>query len=112
MGRIINPSEIKKTTILDDLITKIIKGEVVLILGHEHILQDHLSGGDLLKQMTKDFFSYKQEKDKNFNSVYQSFNEYYYRGADLTVMKQEIAESISKENYSIPKEDYSPVVYE
>ena len=35
MGRIINPSEIKKTTILDDLITKIIKGEVVLILGHE-----------------------------------------------------------------------------
>ena len=112
MGRIINPSEIKKTTILDDLITKIIKGEVVLILGHEHILQDHLSGGDLLKQMTKDFFSYKQEKDKNFNSVYQSFNEYYYRGADLTVMKQEIAESISKENYSFPKEDYSPVVYE
>ena len=112
MGRIINPSEIKKTTILDDLITKIIKGEVVLILGHEHILQDHLSGGDLLKQMTKDFFSYKQEKDKNFNSVYQSFNEYYYRGADLTVMKQEIAESISKENYSFPKEDYSPLVYE
>lgn len=112
MGRIINPSEIKKTTILDDLITKIIKGEVVLILGHEHILQDHLSGGDLLKQMTKDFFSYKQEKDKNFNSVYQSFNEYYYRGADLTVMKQEIVESISKENYSFPKEDYSPVVYE
>ena len=71
-----------------------------------------MSGGDLLKQMTKDFFSYKQEKDKNFNSVYQSFNEYYYRGADLTVMKQEIAESISKENYSFPKEDYSPLVYE
>ena len=112
MGRIINPSEIKKTTILSDLITKIIKSEVVLILGHEHILQDYLSGGDLLKQMTMDFFSYKHDKDKNFNSVYQSFNEYYYRGADLAVMKQEIAESISKENYSFSKEDYSPIVYE
>lgn len=112
MGRIINPSEIKKTTILDDLITKIIKGEVVLILGHEHMLQEHLSGGDLLKQMTRDFFSYKHDKDINFNSIYQSFNDYYYRGADLTVMKQEIAESISKENYSFSKEDYSPVVYE
>ena len=112
MGRIINPSEIKKTTILSDLTTKIIKGEVVLILGHEHILQDYLSGGDLIKQMTTDFFSYKHDKDKNFNSVYQSFNEYYYRGADLTVMKQEIAESISEENYSFSKEDYSPIVYE
>ncbi len=112
MGRIINPSEIKKITILDDLITKIIKGEVVLILGHEHMLQEHLSGGDLQKQMTRDFFSYKHDKDINFNSIYQSFNDYYYRGADLTVMKQEIAESISKENYSFSKEDYSPVVYE
>jgi hypothetical protein len=112
MGRIINPSEIKKTTILDDLITKIIKGDVVLILGHEHILQDHLSGGDLLKQMTNDFFAYKREKNKDFNSVYQSFNDYYYRGADLTVMKQEIAESISNENYSFLHDDYSPIVYE
>lgn len=112
MGRIINPSEIKKTTILSDLITKIIKGEVVLILGHEHMLQDHLSGGNLLRQITKDFFAYKHDKDKNFNSVYQSFNDYYYRGADLTVMKQEIAESISKENYSFSHDDYSPVVYE
>lgn len=112
MGRIINPSEIKKITILDDLITKIIKGEVVLILGHEHMLQEHLSGGDLQKQMTRDFFSYKHDKDINFNSIYQSFNDYYYRGADLTVMKHEIAESISKENYSFSKEDYSPVVYE
>lgn len=112
MGRIINPSEIKKITILDDLITKIIKGEVVLILGHEHMLQEHLSGGDLQKQMTRDFFSYKHDKDINFNSIYQSFNDYYYRGADLTVMKQEIAESISKDNYSFSKEDYSPVVYE
>lgn len=112
MGRIINPSEIKKITILDDLITKIIKGEVVLILGHEHMLQEHLSGGDLQKQITRDFFSYKHDKDINFNSIYQSFNDYYYRGADLTVMKQEIAESISKENYSFSKEDYSPIVYE
>ena len=62
--------------------------------------------------MTRDFFSYKHDKDINFNSIYQSFNDYYYRGADLTVMKQEIAESISKENYSFSKEDYSPVVYE
>jgi len=112
MGRIINPSEIKKPTILDDLITKIIKGEVVLILGHEHILQDHLSGGDLIKQMTNDFFAYKHDKNKNFNSVYQSFNDYYYRGADLTVMKQEIAESISEGNYSFSHDDYSPIVYE
>lgn len=112
MGRIINPSEIKKQpTILDDLITKIIKGEVVLILGHEHMLQKHLSEGDLIKQMTMDFFSYKHDKDKNFNCDYKSFNEYYYRGADLTVMKQEIAESISKENYSFSNEDYSPIVY-
>ena len=112
MGRIINPSEVKKSNILDDLITKIIKGEVVLVLGHEHMLKDHLSGGDLIKQMTKDFFDFKHYKDKDFNSCYQSFNDYYYSGADLTVMKQEIAESISEENYSFITDDYSSIVYE
>lgn len=112
MGRIINPSEIKKTTILSDLTTKIVKGEVVLVLGHEHILQDYLSGGDLLRQITKDFFSYKHDKDKSFNSAYNSFNDYYYRGADLIVLKHEIAESISQENYSFSHDDYSPIVYE
>lgn len=112
MGRIINPSEVKKSNILDDLITKIIKGEVVLVLGHEHMLKDHLSGGDLIKQMTKDFFDFKHYKDKDFNSSYQSFNDYYYSGADLTVMKQEIAESISEENYSFITDDYSSIVYE
>lgn len=112
MGRIINPSEVKKSNILDDLITKIIKGEVVLVLGHEHMLKDYLSGGDLIKQMTKDFFEYKHYKDKGFNSNYRSFNDYYYSGADLTVMKQEIAESISTDNYSFITDDYSPIVYE
>lgn len=110
MGRIINPSEIQKPTILDDLITKIIKGEVVLVLGHEHILRNSLSDGNLITQMTKDFFEYKHDKDKNFNSSYQSFNDYYYHGADLTMMKQEIAESIDKDNYYFSSDDYSPVV--
>lgn len=110
MGRIVNPSEIKRPTMLDDLIMKIIKCEVVLILGHEHMLKNEFSNGDLIKQMTSDFFTYKNNKDPHFNSYYQSFNDYYYRGADLSVMKQEIAESIDKNHYLFSSEDYSPTV--
>lgn len=116
MGRIVNPSDIKKInqkpTILNDLIMKIIKGEVVLILGHENMLKEEFSNGDLIKQMTIDFFEYKKDKDCYFNCDYQSFNDYYYRGADLAVLKQEIAESIDKNNYIFNSDDYSPIILE
>ena len=110
MGRIVNPSEIQKPTILDDLIMKIIKGEVVLVLGHEYMLREEYSNGDLIKQITTDFFTYKNSKDPNFRSNYQNFNDYYYQGADLSVLKQEIAESLDKEHYVFSAEDYSPIV--
>lgn len=116
MGRIVNPSDIQKInqkpTILNDLIMKIIKGEVVLILGHENMLKEEFSNGDLIKQMTIDFFEYKKDKDCYFNCDYQSFNDYYYRGADLAVLKQEIAESIDKNNYIFNSDDYSPIILE
>lgn len=112
MGRIVNPSEIQKPTILDDLIMKIIKSEVVLVLGHEHMLNRELSNGDLIKQITSDFFNYKNDKDPHFNSHYQNFNDYYYRGADLSVLKQEIAESLDRDHYMFDCKDYSPIVLE
>ena len=112
MGRIVNPSRIKTPVILDDLITNIIKGEVVLVLGHEHMLREEFSNGDLQKQITTDFFKYKFGED--YDSRYQSFNEYYYKGADLSVLKQELAQSLSADlnNYEYSLEDYSPIVLE
>lgn len=110
MGRIVNPSEIQKPTILDDLIMKIIKNEVVLVLGHEHMLKETHSNGDLIKQITNDFFDYKRSKDPQFRSHYQNFNEYYYRGADLSVLKQDIATLLDEKHYVFSSEDYSPIV--
>ena len=112
MGRIVNPSKIKTPVILDDLITNIIKGEVVLVLGHEHMLREEFSNGDLQKQITTDFFKYKFGED--YDSRYQSFDEYYYKGADLSVLKQELAQSLSADlnNYEYSLDDYSPIVLE
>lgn len=60
--------------------------------------------------MAADFFAYKHEIDGNFNSSYSSFNEYYYRGASIKKMKEEIAESLDESNYCFSEDDYSPEV--
>lgn len=111
MGRITKPQKVQKTTIFNDLTSNIVKGKVVLILGHEHILNSDMSDGNLLSEMTATFFEYKKEKDCNFKSTYNSFNDYYYEGgADLAKMKKEIVESISKSHYDFAEADYSPLI--
>jgi len=113
MGRIAKPAEIQRPSDnIDDLVTKIVKGEVVLVLGREHMLNEDLSGGDVIAQVTSDFFDYKRQKDPNFKSSYDSFNDYYYQGAELQKMKIEIAESLDDSHYSFEKEDYSPKIYQ
>lgn len=112
MGRIGRPNT-EKTPVnndLQDLVTKIVQGQAVLILGHEHMLRDEKCGGDLMSQMVTDFFAYKHQIDNNFKSTYHSFNDYYYNGANLEQMKREIAESLDETNYSFSAEDYSPDV--
>jgi hypothetical protein len=112
MGRIVTPQKgrISGNNDLQDLVTNIIQGQSVLVLGHEHMLKEDKSGGDILRQMAADFFDYKHEIDKNFNSSYSSFNEYYYRGASIKQMKEEIAESLDASNYIFDEDDYSPEV--
>lgn len=112
MGRISTPKK-GRTPVSNDLqnlVTKIVQGQAVLILGHEHILIDDKCGGNLMDQMATDFFAYKHDIDNNFNSSYASFNDYYYKGASLKQMKLEIAESLDGNNYSFCAEDYSPEV--
>lgn len=110
MARIINPGAVQKNVILDDLLTQIIKGDVILVLGHEHILKEEFSGGDIIKELTKTFFEYKHQKDSHFNSTYESFDEYHYKGAELSNMKREITESIDSNHYEFSSDDYSPMV--
>ena len=112
MGRIVTPQNGRnfRNNDLQDLVTKIIQGQSVLVLGHEHMLKEDKCGGNLMRQMAADFFAYKHEIDNNFNSSYSSFNDYYYRGASIKQMKEEIAESLDAANYNFDEDDYSPEV--
>ena len=112
MGRIVTPQKGRNSgnNDLQDLVSKIVQGRSVLVLGHEHMLKEDKCGGNLLRQMAADFFAYKHEIDNDFNSSYASFNDYYYRGASIKKMKEEIAESLDTANYNFDEDDYSPEV--
>lgn len=51
MGRIVTPQKgrVPGNNDLQDLVTKIIQGQSVLVLGHEHMLREDKCGGDLLR---------------------------------------------------------------
>lgn len=112
MPRIINPSDIHKSQesqISDELILKVIRAEVVLVLGHEHMLDTQYAGGDIIRQLTEDYFAFKRERDPNFNASYPSFNDYYYSGGAIDVMKSEIVEMLNT-GYNFAREDFSPAI--
>lgn len=109
MPRIINPSDVRKShesQISEELISKVIKGDVVLVLGHEHMLDAKYAGGDIIRQLTADYFAFKRERDPNFNASYPSFNDYYYHGGSIDVIKSEIVEMLNK-GYTFAREDFS-----
>ena len=98
-----NPTQlgIRGTNTIKDLLTEIVRGNVVLVLGHEGILQESesLCQGDVKAYMYKSFMEYMQAKDSKFQVSYKNFDDYYYHvHPDLTELKDEIVYSIDPDN--------------
>lgn len=110
MGRIPKPSEINNllnNEPMEKFLVQVIKGDVVLVLGHENVLKDELCGGNVRKYLENDFFSYKNDQNPNLHLPYNTFDEYYYQGADLEKMKRDIVKSLSPEQYCFNIEELS-----
>lgn len=110
MGRILKPSEInnlRNNEPMEKFLVQVIKGDVVLVLGHEDVLKEELCGGNVRKYLENDFFSYKNDQEPNLHLPYSTFDEYYYQGADLEKMKRDIVKSLSKENFAFNIDELS-----
>ena len=121
MGSLIQPNQINHAGVpltnntFGDLLTEIVKGNVVLVLGHEGILNDTLSkGGNVKDLMYKQFMSYMHNKDNNFNVSYRNFDDYYYHiHPDLSDLKDDIVNSLKPDAFNFySEEDYSPLLFE
>lgn len=121
MGSLIQPNQINHAgapltnNTFGDLLTEIVKGNVVLVLGHEGILNDTLSrGGNVKDLMYKHFMSYMRTKDSNFNVSYRNFDDYYYHiHPDLAELKDDIVNSLKPDVFNFSsEEDYSPLLFE
>ena len=100
---------------IDDLLTEIVKGKVVLVLGHEGILNESLSkGGNVKDYMYQSFIGFMKKKDPEFNVSCKDINDYFYRiHPDLTELKDDIVSSLSPGSFSFSDEnDYSPLLFE
>lgn len=118
MGSLIQPNQINTTGIstsnkYDDLLTEIVKGNVVLVLGHEGILNDTMNrGGNVKEVMYEHFISYKHSYDENFKCSYKNFDDYFYHlRPDLTEFKDEVVESLNAFNFD-SEDDYSPLLFQ
>ena len=97
MASLIQPNQINQTGIplsnntFDDLLTEIVKGNAVLVLGHEGILNEALSkGGNVKDLLYRHFMNYMHNKDMNFNVSYKNFDDYFYHiHPDLAELKDE-----------------------
>lgn len=121
MASLIQPNQINQegmslpNNTFDDLLSEIVKGNAVLVLGHEGILNDNLSkGGNVKDLMYKHFMSYMRSQDKSFNVSYRNFDDYFYHiHPDLAELKDDIVNSLKPNVFNFTsEEDYSPLLYE
>ena len=124
MASLIQPNQLNNSTqfhpkdTVGDLLTEIVRGNVVLVLGHEGILKDSddFCKGDVKDYMYKSFMQYMKAKNRNFQVSYADFNDYYYNlRPDLAELKDEIVNFIDPENgfFDFKDEhDYSPLLFE
>ena len=99
-----------------DLLTEIVKGNVVLVLGHEGILNEAVvKGGNVKDRMYRNFIEYKKELDSDFNVSAKDFDSYFYLlHSDLEELKNDIVESMSMEQMESSfdsEEEYSPLLF-
>ena len=119
MGSLLQPNQINQTGLslpnntFDDLLTEIVKGNAVLVLGHESILNNTLSGGNVKDQMYEHFKKYMSET-KNIHVPYGNFDDYYYHiHPDLAELKDDIVNALKPDVFNFTsEEDYSPLLFE
>ncbi len=121
MASLIQPNQINQTGIplsnntFDDLLTEIVKGNAVLVLGHEGILNEALSkGGNVKDLLYRHFMNYMHNKDMNFNVSYKNFDDYFYHiHPDLAELKDDIVYALKPDAFNfMSEEDYSPLLFE
>ena len=128
MGSLIQPNQVNQSSefqpvaTMDELLPEIVKGNVVLVLGHEGILRDPIEingkiirDGNVKEYMYQYFLLYKKSNDPNFNVSYRDFDEYFYNlQSDLAKLKKEIVKSLNDANTISFSDttDYSPLLFE
>ncbi len=96
--------------------TEIVKGNVVLVLGHEGILNEAVAkDGNVKDRMYRNFIEYKKELDPDFNVSAKDFDSYFYLlHSDLEELKSDIVEAMSMdgmESSFASEEEYSPLLF-
>ena len=109
-------SLIQRNSTRGDLLTEIVRGNVVLVLGHEGILNESVAkGGNVKDRMYRNFIEYKKELDPDFNVSARDFDSYFYLlHSDLEELKSDIVESMSMEQMKssfASKKEYSPLLF-
>lgn len=106
------PSQLNNERIVDDLLTSIIKGNAVLVLGHEGILSEKYGGGNVKEYMVESFFKFKKKANPNFGSSYNNFDDFVYEGgADLSKLKEDISNLVQNHYDFDNEEEYSPLLF-
>ena len=100
-----------------DLLTEIVRGNVVLVLGHEGILSESVAkDGNVKDRMYRNFIEYKKKLDPHFNVSARDFDSYFYLlHSDLEELKNDIVESMSMEQMEDSfdsEKEYSPLLFE
>lgn len=121
MGSLIQPNQLNQApngtthSTFEDLLMEIVKGNVVLVLGHEGILNESISkGGNVKDLMFRHFLNYMKNKVPDFNVSNKDFDDYFYRlHPDLGVLKDEIVNALKPNAFNFDsEEDYSPLLFE
>lgn len=102
----------KDKKMVEDLMTSIIKGNAVLVLGHEGILANDYCEGNVRKYIVKSFFDYKKMNNENFGSCYENFDDCVYDGgADIAKLKEEIVDMLNNQYNFDNVQEYSPLIF-
>jgi hypothetical protein len=121
MGSLIQPNQLNQapssTThgTFDDLLREIVKGNVVLVLGHEGILNESISkGGNVKDLMFRHFVNYMKNKVPDFNVSNKDFDDYFYRlHPEIDDLKDDIVDALKPDVFNFDsEEDYSPLLFD
>jgi len=121
MGSLIQPNQLNQApnstshSTFEDLLQEIVKGNVVLVLGHEGILNESISkGGNVKDLMFRHFMNYMRNKVRDFNVSNKDFDDYFYRlHPDLGELKDDIVNALKPDVFNFDsEEDYSPLLFD